>query len=70
MSFVLFSLSWADDFVSQALLHYYDKKTGKKSRRPPQFAKKGQKIIALIEVAAPISVERCALLPFAWRIEN
>ena len=25
----------------QALLHYYDKKTGKKSRRPPQFAKKG-----------------------------
>lgn len=27
--------------TAQALLHYYDKKTGKKSRRPPQFAKKG-----------------------------
>lgn len=24
------------------LLHYYDKKTGKKSRKPPQFAKKGE----------------------------
>jgi phage-related protein len=27
---------------AQALLHYFDKKTGKKSRRPPQFAKKGK----------------------------
>ncbi|GAC77211.1 polypeptide release factor 3 [Moesziomyces antarcticus T-34] len=41
-----------------ALLHYYDKKTGKKSRRGPQFAKKGMKIIALVELAAPICVER------------
>jgi len=40
-----------------ALLHYFDKKTGKKSRRPPQFAKRGQKIVALIEAAAPICVE-------------
>ena len=40
----------------------YDKKTGKKSRRPPQFAKKGQKVIALLETAAPICVERSAFL--------
>lgn len=45
---------------AQALLHYYDKKTGKKSRRPPQFAKKGQKIIALLETAAAVCVERFA----------
>ncbi|KAJ1021145.1 hypothetical protein NDA16_003931 [Ustilago loliicola] len=41
-----------------ALLHYYDKKTGKKSRRGPQFAKKGMKIIALVELAGPVCVER------------
>lgn len=73
-----------------SLLHYYDKKTNKKSKRPPQFAKKGKlfddlsifgalqiidpsfisylraldpsqtgmKIIALIETAAPVSLER------------
>jgi hypothetical protein len=26
----------------QALLHYYDKATGRKSKKPPQYAKKGQ----------------------------
>mgnify|MGYP002715202778 CR=1 FL=1 len=41
-----------------ALLHYYDKKTGRKSRRGPQFAKKGMKIIALIETTAPVCLER------------
>ncbi|PWZ02022.1 hypothetical protein BCV70DRAFT_157692 [Testicularia cyperi] len=41
-----------------ALLHYYDKKTGKKSRKGPQFAKKGMKIIALVELAGPVCVER------------
>ncbi|KAG9104742.1 translation termination factor GTPase eRF3 [Ceratobasidium sp. 370] len=40
-----------------ALLHYFDKKTGRKSKKPPQFAKKGQKIIALIETTAPVCVE-------------
>lgn len=44
----------------KALLHYYDKKTGRKSRRPPQFAKKGQKILALIESAGPVCIERFA----------
>lgn len=31
-----------DSLARQALLHYYDKKTGRKSKRPPQFAKKGE----------------------------
>lgn len=26
---------------TQALLHYFDKKTGRKSKKPPQFAKRG-----------------------------
>ncbi|KAK4704284.1 peptide chain release factor subunit 3, partial [Phenoliferia sp. Uapishka_3] len=50
----------AEEVSITALLHYYDKKTGKKSRRPPQFAKKGQKVIALLETAAPVCVERFA----------
>ncbi|KAL8278033.1 hypothetical protein RQP46_009493 [Phenoliferia psychrophenolica] len=50
----------AEEVSITALLHYYDKKTGKKSRRPPQFAKKGQKVIALLETAAPLCVERFA----------
>lgn len=47
----------AEECTLSALLHYYDKKTGKKSRRPPQFAKKGMKVVALLEMAAPICVE-------------
>ncbi|GAA5883754.1 hypothetical protein JCM3774_000579 [Rhodotorula dairenensis] len=39
------------------LLHYFDRKTGRKSRRPPQFAKKGMKIIALVETSQPVCVE-------------
>jgi peptide chain release factor subunit 3 len=42
----------------QALLHYFDKATGRKSRKPPQFAKRGQKIVALVEATAPVCVER------------
>lgn len=55
----------AEECTLSALLHYYDKKTGKKSRRPPQFAKKGMKVVALLETAAPICVETCVhfLLP-------
>lgn len=48
----------AEEINLTALLHYFDKKTGKKSRKPPQFAKRGQKVIALIETAAPVCVER------------
>lgn len=53
----------SEEVVLSALLHYYDKKTGKKSRRPPQFAKRGMKIVALVETSAPVCLETCALLP-------
>ncbi|KAJ3830550.1 eukaryotic polypeptide chain release factor 3 [Lentinula raphanica] len=41
-----------------SLLHYFDKATGRKSKKPPQFAKRGQKIVALIETTAAVCVER------------
>lgn len=53
----------SEEITMTALLHYYDKKTGKKSRKPPQYAKKGMKIVALIETTAPICVERFADYP-------
>lgn len=49
--------------LSQQLLHYFDKATGRKSKKPPQFAKKGQKIVALIETVQPVCVERFADYP-------
>ena len=49
--------------INQALLHYFDKATGRKSKRPPQFAKRGQKIVALIETAELVCVERFADYP-------
>ncbi|KAH7887771.1 P-loop containing nucleoside triphosphate hydrolase protein [Phlebopus sp. FC_14] len=48
----------AEEITLPALLHYFDKATGRKSRKPPQFAKKGQKIVALVESALPVCVER------------
>ncbi|KAI0638026.1 eukaryotic polypeptide chain release factor 3 [Trametes polyzona] len=48
----------AEEVTLSALLHYFDKATGRKSKRPPQFAKRGQKIVALIETAEPVCVER------------
>ncbi|KAJ7179133.1 eukaryotic polypeptide chain release factor 3 [Mycena filopes] len=39
----------SEEVTLPALLHYFDKATGHKSRKPPQFAKRGQKIVALIE---------------------
>jgi len=48
----------AEEVTLSALLHYFDKATGRKSRKPPQFAKKGQKIVALIEAAGLVCVER------------
>ncbi|CAO1630305.1 unnamed protein product [Parajaminaea phylloscopi] len=53
----------SEEITIPALLHYYDKKTGKKSRKPPQFARKGMKIVALIETTAPICLERFADYP-------
>ena len=40
-----------------ALLHAIDKKTNRKSKRPPPFVKKGQKVIARLETSQPIAVE-------------
>ena len=47
----------------QALLHYFDKTTGRKSRKPPQFAKKSQRVVALLEATAPICIERFSDYP-------
>lgn len=53
----------AEEVTLTALLHYFDRTTGRKSRKPPQFAKKGQRIVALIETTALICVERFADYP-------
>ncbi|KAI0939323.1 translation termination factor GTPase eRF3, variant 2 [Taiwanofungus camphoratus] len=57
-SAVLHIHTLAEEVTLSALLHYFDKATGRKSKKPPQFAKKGQKIVALIETQQPICVER------------
>lgn len=48
----------AEEVTLSALLHYFDKATGRKSKKPPQFAKKGQKIVAVVETILPVCVER------------
>ncbi|KAJ1311580.1 hypothetical protein OPQ81_010063 [Rhizoctonia solani] len=53
----------AEEVTLAALLHYFDKKTNRKSKKPPQFAKKGQKIIALVETTAAVCVEPFKLYP-------
>ncbi|KAI8097641.1 P-loop containing nucleoside triphosphate hydrolase protein [Halteromyces radiatus] len=54
---VLHVHSAAEEITLGALLHLIDKKTGRKSKRPPQFVKQGQKVIARIETTAPVCVE-------------
>ncbi|KAL1755281.1 P-loop containing nucleoside triphosphate hydrolase protein [Schizophyllum commune] len=53
----------SEEVTLAALLHYFDKATGRKSKKPPQFAKKGQKIVALIETTAPVCVEKFSDYP-------
>jgi peptide chain release factor subunit 3 len=53
----------SEEVTLSALLHYFDKTTGRKSKKPPQFAKKGQKIVALIETTAPVCVEKFSDYP-------
>ncbi|KAH9959165.1 P-loop containing nucleoside triphosphate hydrolase protein [Russula dissimulans] len=53
----------AEEVTLSALLHYFDKTTGRKSRKPPQFAKKNQRIVALIETSASICLERFSDYP-------
>ncbi|ORZ24169.1 P-loop containing nucleoside triphosphate hydrolase protein [Absidia repens] len=47
----------AEEVTLGALLHLVDKKTNRKSKRPPQFVKQGQKVIARIETSGPLCVE-------------
>jgi peptide chain release factor subunit 3 len=60
---VLHIHSAAEEISISALLHLIDKKTGKKTRKPPQFVKQGQKAIARIETAGPICIETFEKLP-------
>ncbi|KAG1124043.1 hypothetical protein G6F42_009989 [Rhizopus arrhizus] len=53
----------AEEVKISALLHLIDKKTGKKTRKPPQFVKQGQKAIARIETSGPICIETFEKLP-------
>jgi len=53
----------AEEVTLSALLHYFDKTTGRKSRKPPQFAKKSQRVVALLETTAPICIERFSDYP-------
>ncbi|CAH6718357.1 eukaryotic peptide chain release factor GTP-binding subunit [[Candida] jaroonii] len=45
------------------LKHKLEKGTNRKSKKPPAFAKKGMKVIAVLEVAAPVCAERYADYP-------
>ncbi|RUP15912.1 hypothetical protein BC936DRAFT_139568 [Jimgerdemannia flammicorona] len=47
-----------EEITIAALLHSIDKKTGRRTKRAPQFVKQGQKVICRIEAAGPICVER------------
>lgn len=38
-------------------MHKLEKGTNRKSKKPPAFAKKGMKIIAILETEAPVCVE-------------
>ncbi|KAI0774116.1 eukaryotic polypeptide chain release factor 3 [Fomes fomentarius] len=53
----------SEEITLAALLHYFDKATGRKSKKPPQFAKRGQKIVALIETTELVCVERFSDYP-------
>ncbi|KAG0271578.1 translation termination factor GTPase eRF3 [Linnemannia exigua] len=52
-----------EEVTLTAMLHLIDKKTGRKSKRPPQFLKKGQQGIVMIETAGPLCVETFADSP-------
>ncbi|KAI8344076.1 P-loop containing nucleoside triphosphate hydrolase protein [Chlamydoabsidia padenii] len=54
---VLHVHSAAEEISLGALLHLIDKKTRRKSKRPPQFVKQGQTVIARIETSGPVCVE-------------
>lgn len=47
----------------QKLLHLIDKKTGRRSKRPPPFIKKGQKVIVELESTGVICMEAFSEYP-------
>jgi peptide chain release factor subunit 3 len=52
-----------EEITLTGMMHLIDKKTGRKSKRPPQFLKKGQQGIVMIETAGPLCVETFADTP-------
>ena len=46
-----------EEISLSAMIHLIDKKTGRKSKKAPQFLKKGQQGIVMIETAGPLCVE-------------
>ncbi len=46
-----------EEVTFKQLLHKLEKGTNRKSKKPPAFAKKGMKIIAILETEAPVCVE-------------
>lgn len=46
-----------EEVTFKQLLHKLEKGTNRKSKKPPAFAKKGMKIIAVLETEAPVCVE-------------
>lgn len=50
----------AEEVTLTALLHYYDKKTRRKSKKAPGFAKVGMLVDVIIETAEPICIEKWA----------
>lgn len=46
-----------EEVTVKALLHKLEKGTNRKSKKAPAFAKKGMKVIAVLETAAPVCVE-------------
>ncbi|KAF9954540.1 translation termination factor GTPase eRF3 [Modicella reniformis] len=52
-----------EEITLTAMLHLIDKKTGRKSKKPPQFLKKGQQGIVMIETEGPLCAEAFADSP-------
>lgn len=62
-SCVMHAHTAAEEVTLVKLLHYLEAKTGRKSKKPPQFAKTGQQIIALIETTQTVCLEKFADYP-------
>ncbi|KAF9181332.1 translation termination factor GTPase eRF3 [Haplosporangium sp. Z 767] len=52
-----------EEITLSAMIHLIDRKTGRRSKKPPQFLKKGQQGIVMVETAGPLCVETFADSP-------